>query len=104
MPIIRSAQKAWRGEEKLWIVFWGWIVSLDIFLIFWVAPHGHKLATTWTISQIAVVGLLLVISIWQLCVVARCARSHKSNIVRTGSKIFALLIVLEMLGSATLSS
>ncbi len=105
MPILRSAKKAWRGEEKLWVVFWGWLVGLDIFLSYAIiGPFGNRALTPWTAFEILIAILLCAVYLWQIHILTRCAKNHKSRFVGIATTVFAFLPIVMMLNKTFLNS
>lgn len=86
--VINSAKKAWRGEEKLWKVFWLWGVLAGIATIFLVENFNYYI---FNLFMVFVYFPFFLISL------GRCAKNtdiENDKIQRTVQVFVFLLIIL----------
>ncbi len=95
--LLNSTKRAWRGAEKLWIVFWGWLILFQLsdwvlhhFLPFY--PPGHFLATlALKCLYVIAYSIFIFTSLW------RCARNTKLKLWFYLTRLFVLVVAAIML-------
>lgn len=83
--IINSAKKAWRGEEKLWKVFWLWgvVFGLSVAII----PYFYRIGVIYLLSSFIGMGIISAI--------IRTLNKNKENkLMYVGAKIYVSFLLL----------
>jgi hypothetical protein len=113
--IVDSFKKAWRGEERISVVFWGWGVVCQLLWVLYcliilriiykkvsyTAEHGCNWVLESSIPA-QVVSVIDKISIALLCVIIfifaamlfKYAKNIKNNLLKKVAKIFVLIYLL----------
>lgn len=99
--IASSARKAWNGEEKLWIAFWGWFVLLELIVIIFnkftgttIVEYMYSIVPSLSIAWLNVafcmcIAYFLATLIFHTRVIWKCApNTHKKKWFYT-ARIFA---------------